>query len=96
MPSGAPWPKSNRTGSICSEFNFREIFHPDYDNRELPAHVYLRSVRNIAIERSWLRLKIEFGHSAIQVFEKGIDDGIYNPDLPEHLYVLSKCPYNNV
>ena len=62
----------------------REIFHPEFDNRELPAHVYLRSVRNISIERSWLCLRLEFGNNAIISFDKGVDDGIYNPDIEEH------------
>ena len=61
-----------------------EIFHPDFDNRELPAHVYLRSVRNISIERSWLRLRLEFGNNAVIAFQKGEENGIYNPNSPQH------------
>ncbi len=67
-----------------SDFDSREIFHPDFDNRELPAHVYLRSVHNISIERSWLRLRLEFGNNAITVYEKGIEDETYKPHIPEH------------
>jgi hypothetical protein len=65
--------------SVC-----REIFHPNLDLTELPAHIYLRSVHNISIERSWLRLRLEWGDNAVIAFEKGKDEGIYNPDDPEH------------
>lgn len=71
---------------LLSKLNLliREIFHPDFDLAELPAHVYLRSVHNISIERSWLRLRLDLGDNAVLVFEKGKDDGIYNPDDPQH------------
>ncbi|KAF8967102.1 hypothetical protein BDZ97DRAFT_1903511 [Flammula alnicola] len=62
----------------------RESFHPDIDPKETPAHVYVRSVHNIAIERSWLRLRLEFGDSAVIVFKQGEDDGIYLAHIPEH------------
>ena len=62
----------------------REILHPDFDIQELPAHVYLRSIHNISIERSWLRLRLDWGDNAVIVFEKGIDEGIYNPDNTQH------------
>ncbi|KAK7434314.1 hypothetical protein VKT23_020264 [Stygiomarasmius scandens] len=62
----------------------REIFHPDCPIDQLPAHVYLRSVHNISIERSWLRLRLDFGDNAIIFFRKGIDDGIYNPTDEDH------------
>lgn len=48
----------------------------------LPAHVYMRSVHNISIERSWLRLRLEWGDNAVQFFNKGIDDGVYNAADP--------------
>ena len=63
---------------------FREIFHPDMDLTVLPAHIYLRSVHNISIERSWLRLRLDLGDNAVLAFEKGKDEGVYNPDDPEH------------
>jgi hypothetical protein len=63
---------------------FREILHPDFDLRELPAHIYLRSIHNISIERSWLRLRLDWGDNAVVVFEKGKEEGIYNPDDPQH------------
>lgn len=62
---------------------FREIFHPDFSNVESPAYRYLRSVHNISIERSWLRLKIEWGDSVVLAFEKGSLDGIYNANDPD-------------
>ena len=61
-----------------------EIFHPDFDLAELPAHVYLHSMHNISIERSWLHLHLDLGDNAVLVFEKGKDEGIYNPDDPQH------------
>lgn len=62
----------------------REIFHPDFDLAELPMHVYLRSMHNISIECSWLCLCLDLGDNAVLVFKKGKDDGIYNPDDPQH------------
>ena len=53
----------------------------------MPAHVYVRSVHNISIEHSWLRLRMEFGDSAVIVFEKAEKDGIYLSHIPEHAYV---------
>lgn len=58
----------------------RAIFHPDFDLTELPAHVYLRSVHNISIERSWLRLRLDWGDNVVLFFNKGIEDGFYNPN----------------
>jgi len=59
-----------------------EIFHSDIHQDELPAHIYIRSIRNITVERSWLRLRLEFGDNAVLFFNKGIEDGIYNPEDP--------------
>lgn len=61
----------------------RKIFHPDYDNSELPAHVYLRSVHNISIERSWLRLRLDWGDNAVAAFRQGEERGLYNPSDPD-------------
>ncbi|KAK2459393.1 hypothetical protein APHAL10511_008591 [Amanita phalloides] len=62
----------------------RDAFHPDVCGIETPAHVYVRSVHNISIERGWLRLRLEFGDSAVIVFKKAEEDGIYIPHIPEH------------
>jgi hypothetical protein len=51
----------------------------------MPAHIYLQSVHNIAIERSWLRLRLGFGDTAVQAFERGIHDGLYDDQNPEHV-----------
>jgi hypothetical protein len=69
-------------------FNSSESFHLDIDPMETPAHVYMRSVHNIAVERSWLRLCLEFGDNAVIVFKRGEDDGIYLAHIPEHVYVF--------
>jgi hypothetical protein len=59
-----------------------QIFHHDYDIAELAAHVYIRSVHNIVIERSWFRLRLDWGDNVVAFFEKGIEDGLYNPHNP--------------
>ena len=56
----------------------REILHPEYCSNKLPAHVFLRSVHNVAIERSWLRLRMGLGDNAIHWFEYGINEGMFN------------------
>ncbi|KAF9451473.1 hypothetical protein P691DRAFT_796776 [Macrolepiota fuliginosa MF-IS2] len=64
----------------------RDIFHPEYDSTELPAHTYIRSIHNISIERSWLRLCLQFGDAAIIAFHNGHveNGGPYQPDNPVH------------
>ncbi|KAF8812040.1 hypothetical protein BYT27DRAFT_7221251 [Phlegmacium glaucopus] len=57
----------------------RAAFYPTIDPQELPAHVYVRSVHNISIERSWLRLRLEWGNNAVQIFNDGVQSGLYNP-----------------
>ncbi|KAJ7586451.1 hypothetical protein C8J56DRAFT_828296 [Mycena floridula] len=71
----------------------REILFPECPLEELAAHVYLRSVHNISIERSWLRLRLDFGDSAVMFFNNGIAEGKYNPD--EHKqHELCRWLYN--
>jgi hypothetical protein len=62
----------------------RQQFHGDIDIAEFPAYNYLRSVHNISAERSWLRLRLDFGDNAVAFFNKGIDDGVYNSDDISH------------
>ena len=71
----------------------RSIFASEIPADELPAHVYLRSIRNIVIERSWLRLRLAFGNNAVVVFKRGISEGIYNPHNANHLYVLNSVNF---
>ncbi|KZT13141.1 uncharacterized protein LAESUDRAFT_690342 [Laetiporus sulphureus 93-53] len=61
----------------------RSISHEELDNQQLPADVYLRSVHNITIEHSWLRLRLDFGDNAVTHFNRGLQDGIYNAEDPE-------------
>jgi hypothetical protein len=68
--------------SFCSD-----AFHPEINEVETPAHIYVRSVHNISIERSWLRLRLEFGDTAVIVFKKAEEDGIYHSHIPEHVFV---------
>jgi len=74
---------------------YSEITDPDFDpDNELPAHVYLRSIHNISIEHSWLRLRLDFGDNAIAFFDCGQADGIYNPNNPQEQYVTPlKLPF---
>ncbi|KAG6875385.1 hypothetical protein C0993_009499, partial [Termitomyces sp. T159_Od127] len=37
-----------------------EIFHSDIELNELPAHIYLLSVNNIVVERSWGHLQLDW------------------------------------
>ncbi|OCH87812.1 hypothetical protein OBBRIDRAFT_735571 [Obba rivulosa] len=62
----------------------RQIFYPEIAIEELPAHVFLRSVHNISIERSWLRLRLEFGDNAVIFFQRGEESGVYRPHDPNH------------
>lgn len=71
------------TCTVAAQHLHREVFHSEYDNTELPAHVYLRSIHNIAIERSWLRLRLDWGDNVVLFFNKGIEDGLYNPNDPQ-------------
>lgn len=62
---------------------YRRIFANEFDAAELPAHVYLQSIHNISIERSWLRLRLDFGDNAVVFFQRGCDEGIYNAYDPQ-------------
>jgi hypothetical protein len=78
---------------------YSEIFWPEYDNNDLPSHVYLKSVHNISIERAWLRLRLEFGNNAIVEYHKGVSDGIFNPADGKHVYVhflKKETPYSHI
>lgn len=80
----------------CFTSAFREVFAADLDANLLPAHIYMRSVHNITIERSWLRMRLDFGDNAVLFFSKGVEDGVYNKDDPEHWYASlaqSKCMF---
>ncbi|KAG6855328.1 hypothetical protein H0H87_004908 [Tephrocybe sp. NHM501043] len=71
---------SNRTGDIiaylwlCNVEKYGERFHPELDADEIPPHVYVRSIHNISVERSWLRLRLDIGDTIVLAFNKGIED----------------------
>ncbi|KIK51884.1 hypothetical protein GYMLUDRAFT_78053 [Collybiopsis luxurians FD-317 M1] len=68
----------SETTALLGPMNaLREIFHPECSLEELPAHIYLRSVHNISIECSWLRLRLDFGDNAVLFFNRGIEDDHY-------------------
>jgi hypothetical protein len=56
------------------------------DLDELPAHVFLKSLHNITIERGWLRLRLQWGDNVKVFWEAGSE--IYNRTNPHHLYVM--------
>ncbi|KZV63446.1 hypothetical protein PENSPDRAFT_640844 [Peniophora sp. CONT] len=60
----------------------REHFHPEVDMEENPPVVYLKSVHNVPIERTWVRLRFDFGDNAIIFFNRGVKAGIYNAHNP--------------
>ncbi|KAG6818827.1 hypothetical protein H0H93_001268 [Arthromyces matolae] len=62
----------------------RSRYYPNLAPEELPPHVYMRSVHNISIERSWLRLRLDFGDNAVAAFNHGIENGIYLPHDEDH------------
>jgi hypothetical protein len=60
------------------------MFHPGLKEAQIQAHNYLRSVHNIAVERTWLRLRLEFGDTAVLNFNQGIADLKYDNADPDH------------
>ncbi|KAJ6515066.1 hypothetical protein C8R47DRAFT_1206416 [Mycena vitilis] len=61
----------------------RDIFHPALAEEGVRAHTYLRSVHNISVERSWLRMRLDFGDTAVLNFYQGVRDGKYDCDDPD-------------
>jgi len=60
----------------------REEFALQYSTEALPPHRFLKSVRNIVIERGWLRFRLQWGANAKIWWDAG--EGIYNPTDPRH------------
>ncbi|KAF7372669.1 hypothetical protein MVEN_00130200 [Mycena venus] len=58
----------------------RDMFHPGLSEAQIQAHNYLRSVHNIAMERTWLRLRLDFGDTAVLNFNQGVADLNHNSD----------------
>lgn len=61
-----------------------DMFHPGLSEAQIQAHNYLRSVHNIAVERTWLRLRLDFGDTAVLNFNQGVADLKYNSDDLDH------------
>lgn len=49
----------------------------------------MRNVRNISVDQEWLRLRLDWGDDMVTFFGQGIENGMYNPDDPDELYVHS-------
>lgn len=64
---------------IC---NTRELFAPELDREELPAHRFLRSIRNITIERGWLRLRLQWGDNIRVYWDQGY--AVYDENNRDH------------
>ncbi|KAG6882477.1 hypothetical protein C0993_010407 [Termitomyces sp. T159_Od127] len=62
----------------------REIFHPELSMEELPAHRFLRSVRNITIEQGWLAFRLQWGDNVKQFWLAGAN--ISDSDLIQWLW----------
>ncbi|EGO29471.1 hypothetical protein SERLADRAFT_365490 [Serpula lacrymans var. lacrymans S7.9] len=60
----------------------REEFTPQYSTETLPPHCFLHSVKNIVIERGWLRFHLQWGANAKIWWEAG--EGIYNSTDQKH------------
>ena len=56
----------------------REMFAPQLEELGIPAHKCLQSIRNITIERGWLRLRIQWGENVKIFWAQG--EGIYDPN----------------
>ncbi|PPQ94879.1 hypothetical protein CVT25_004622 [Psilocybe cyanescens] len=63
----------------------REIFFSDCDIAVVRAYEYLRSIHNVAIERSWLRLRVDFGDNAVIEYQKGPPFVNFDAEDPLHL-----------
>jgi len=63
----------------------REIFNPEIPIAELPAVRYMRSVHNVGIERSWLRLRLQWGDNAVKTYLDGREQRIFDEDNPDDM-----------
>ncbi|PPQ82661.1 hypothetical protein CVT25_007551 [Psilocybe cyanescens] len=63
----------------------REIFFSDCDIAVVRAYEYLRSIHNVAIEQSWLRLRVDFGDNAVIEYQKGPPFVNFDAEDPLHL-----------
>jgi hypothetical protein len=54
------------------------LFSPQISVTDLPAHVFLKSVHNIVIERGWWSLTLEWGGNVDAFWHAGNE--IYNAD----------------
>ena len=60
----------------------RELFSPHLNREQLVAHMFLKSVHNITIERGWLRLHLQWGDNVKIFWDAGSD--IYNSTNHHH------------
>ncbi|KAJ7833023.1 hypothetical protein B0H14DRAFT_3087727 [Mycena olivaceomarginata] len=62
----------------------RDMFHPGLKEAQIQAHNYLWNVHNITVERTWLRLRLEFRDTTVLNFNQGIADLKYHNADPDH------------
>ncbi|KAG8938640.1 hypothetical protein FRC04_008035 [Tulasnella sp. 424] len=72
----------------------RDIFAGNIAPDDAPAHIYLRSVHNIVIERGWLRLRLEWGDAVAEFYDQGTNLGFVHTD-PQHS-LLSRWVWSTV
>ena len=60
----------------------REYFSPHLDREQLVAHMFLKSVHNITIEKGWLRVRLQWGENVKIFWDAGSD--IYNSTNNHH------------
>ncbi|KAM6501724.1 hypothetical protein JOM56_001701 [Amanita muscaria] len=60
------------------------VLHSNPYCDQVNGYVHAFRIHNISAERSWLRLRLDFGDNAVLFFNKGIEEGVYNSDDANH------------
>ncbi|KAG9028257.1 hypothetical protein FS837_003936 [Tulasnella sp. UAMH 9824] len=71
----------------------RDLFAPQLDKSELPAHKFLKSINNITIERGWLQLRLKWGDNVLQFWRQG--EHLYNP-TDRQQFMLARWLWSDV
>ena len=73
---------THKRSDADSYYFFRGYFSPEMDEVAIgAAHVFLKSIYNITIERGWLRVRLAWGDNVKLFWKAG--EGIYNPTVPK-------------
>ncbi|RXW23239.1 hypothetical protein EST38_g2615 [Candolleomyces aberdarensis] len=82
---GIPIQNASDCGSETTQMaGLQMALRDEYSLQEhnVPAHSYVTSTHNIAVERGWRRIREHWGDNAFLRFNEGISEGLYNPDDP--------------